>query len=153
MADQVEEAISLKEHVEVLIANLEKRLTEVQRGNELAVAKATDASERAITKATEASDRALTKATEVTDKAIIKAEEANNKRLDGLNEFRLSLADQTKEYATRAAIDAVVATFDAKLEGQRVNYETKIDALWKFVYALATTVAVIQAIIQFAPTK
>ena len=143
MSDTQTDLVPLKEHIEVLVANLEKRLVETQRANELALSKANESAERAIQKAIEASDRALTKATEATDKAIIKAEEANNKRLDGLNEFRASLADQTAKYVSQAELAALREAHAAKIEAlqKNVNFGLGVLAAVQVLIAVFLSVA------------
>lgn len=94
--------------------------------------------------------------------AIDKAEAATEKRLAGLNEFRQSLSDQTKNFATQNTVDGLIATIDAKLEtirsgyqaelrSIRETYDAKLDAQAKIIGGLAVGVAVIQAFIQFVP--
>lgn len=101
-----------------------------------------DAQDKAVTDITNARldgiDRAIKVALEANAVAILKAEQATEYRLAGLNEFRQSLNDQTKDYATKAELEALRSTHAAEIKG-----------LQKVVYAITGAIAVIQVLLQF----
>lgn len=58
-------------------------------------------------------DRRYTDRFTLSDRAIDKAEMSMNKRLDGMNEFRDALKDQSSRMATRAEVEALNATVES----------------------------------------
>lgn len=73
--------------------------------------------------------------------ATSKSEQAIDYRLQHLNEFRDSLQDQTRGYATKNELNAL-----------RDAHAAEIKALQRIVYAITGAIAVIQVLLQFVPS-
>lgn len=52
-------------------------------------------------------DKQIALALSAAEKAVTKAETATDKRFDGVNEFRQTLSDQTKSFASMERVDAI----------------------------------------------
>jgi len=63
-----------------------------------------------------AQEKSINAALTATDKALTKAETAIEKRLEGMNEFRNALSDQTKHFVTRAELEKVESNIDLRLD-------------------------------------
>lgn len=87
-------------------------------------------------------DRAIKVALDANSVAITKAESATEFRLQSLNEFRQSLNDQTKDYATKAEVESLRSTYDAKIDG-----------LSRQVYIIVGALAALQVLFQFLLPK
>ena len=81
-------------------------------------------------------DRAIKVALDANSVAISKAEQATEYRLANLNEFRQSLSDQTKDYATKTELESI---------------RTEIKGLSKQVYIITGALVALQALLQFIP--
>ena len=92
-------SISLRAHFERLLA--EKDLRDQQRFQ---------AQETGVSAALASQKEAVAAALSAADRAVLKAEAAADKRFDSVNEFRNALADQTKDFPTKAVVDG---RFDA----------------------------------------
>ncbi len=86
----------------------------------------------------EAMDKAITLQFRSNEIAISKAESAVDYRLANLNEFRQSLADQTKNFVTRAEFDSL-----------REAHESQMRALSRQVYLLVGAITAIQFLFQY----
>ena len=73
--------------------------------------------------------------------ATSKSEQAIDYRLQHLNDFRNSLQDQTRGYATKAELEALREMHTAEIKG-----------LQKIVYALTGGLVILQALLQFIPS-
>jgi hypothetical protein len=62
-------------------------------------------------------DKQIGLALSAAEKAVTKAETATEKRFDSVNEFRQTLTDQTKTFASTERVDGVTQRLD-KLEGR-----------------------------------
>lgn len=82
-----QEPITLKEHLETLLAEKDKR--DEQRFA--------------------AQGEAVTAALLAQEKAVVKAETANEKRFESVNEFRKTLSDQTSSFPSRVELQALAA--------------------------------------------
>lgn len=96
--------------------------------------------------------------------ALLKAESATEYRLEGMNEFRKTVEDQSNKQATKTELDSLRETFyaeikavrdayDAKIEGIRIAADNENKTMWKVIYGLAAAVAVIEAILKISPIK
>jgi hypothetical protein len=103
-----------------------------------------DAQNKAIVDVTNARldgiDRAIKVALDANATAISKAEQATEYRLANLNEFRQSLSDQTKDYATKAEFEAL-----------RSGHDVEIKGLSKQIYIITGALAAVQVLLQFLP--
>lgn len=86
-----------------------------------------DAAERRSDDRFEAMKAMVQAAFEESQKAISKAETATEKRFEGVNEFRLQLADQAARFVTRETLDALVS----KLQGEIDRNRRDLDELAK----------------------
>lgn len=109
------EAAAGKEYLESQIAGLREAL----------VAQIV-AQKEAIGAALTAAKEALTAAQASSEKAILKAEEANEKRFASVNEFRSTLSDQQKTFATKAECEFRFLTIDKKFDDLS-NWSRSID--------------------------
>lgn len=96
--------------------------------------------EKLVNTRLEANALAVTAALRSNQMAIDKAEATVNERLQLMNEFRAAMKDQAAQYVTQSM-----------LEARDARYEAENKTMWKFIYGLATAIAVIQAILQFTP--
>jgi hypothetical protein len=62
-------------------------------------------------------DKQISLALTAAEKAVTKAETATEKRFDSVNEFRQTLTDQTKTFASSERVDGLTQRLD-KLEGR-----------------------------------
>ncbi len=60
---------------------------------------------------------AINAALQAAEKAVTKAENATEKRFDSVNEFRQTLTDQTKTFASLERVDALLQRLD-RIEGR-----------------------------------
>lgn len=97
---------TLREHVDVRLADMDQRYAERFESQ----TKALDAAFLAQQAAVQA---ALLSA----EKAVGKAEVAAEKRFDNVNEFRATLADQAAQLMSRAEATALLAAVEAKIAG------------------------------------
>lgn len=74
------------------------------------------------------------------EKAVQVALEANNKRLDSMNEFRATLADQATQLITRSEAVTAIQTANNHAEGQIVLIKDKLEELSKPNYVLASSI-------------
>jgi len=90
-ADDRHEFVTLRDHLERIIAEQDRRISQALAANRLAV------------------DAALTAAKEAVDKA----EKAQERRLDLLNEFRGQAADEARKYAQRNVIEPQLSKLES----------------------------------------
>ncbi len=62
-------------------------------------------------------DKQIALALSAAEKAVTKAEAANEKRFDSVNEFRQTLSDQNKTFASTERVDGITQRLD-KIEGR-----------------------------------
>ncbi len=86
----------------------------------------------------DAMDKAIALQFRSNEIAIAKAESAVDYRLAGLNEFRQSLADQSKAFVTRNELEAL-----------RDAHDAQIRALSRQVYLLVGAIAAVQFLFQY----
>lgn len=86
----------------------------------------------------DAMDRAIVLQFRASEIAVAKSDEAITFRLNSLNEFRQTLSDQNKNYATRIEVNALLSAYD-----------TEIKALARQVYLLVGVIVVVQMLFQY----
>jgi hypothetical protein len=97
----------------------------------------------------EKSDAALA----ASDKAILKAEAAAEKRFESVNEFRLTLSDQTKTFITKVEFESLRETNGArivdlssrldKIEGKSIG----LNAGWIYLLGFSSLIGIVASII------
>lgn len=70
-------------------------------------------------------EKAVGLALNTSDKAVAKAETAIEKRLDGVNEFRATLADQQRLLMPRAEVEVIVNSLNERIS----TLKERLDAL------------------------
>lgn len=112
----IRRGVSLKEHLEALLAEKDKR--DQQRFA---------AQGEALTAALLSQEQAVQTAMIAAEKAVTKAETANEKRFESVNEFRQTLSDQTASFPSRVELHALaqrvtdLATRMDKSEGAKTG--------------------------------
>ena len=130
--------VSLKEHLEALLVEKDKR--DQQRF---------DAQGQALTAALLAAEKAVQTALVAAEKAVTKAETANEKRFESVNEFRKTLSDQAASFPSRVELQALaervsdLATRMDKTEGR----STGLNAGWGYVVAAAGIIVAVLAVL------
>jgi len=110
MSGETEAAVSgwtvdtLKDHVETVLAELDRRYQQRYEAQQEGVAAALAAQEKAVNAALIAADR-----------AVIKAELAAEKRFESVNEFRATLSDQAANLMPRLEAESRIQTVADKL--------------------------------------
>jgi hypothetical protein len=134
----IRRGVSLREHLEALLAEKDKR--DQQRFA---------AQGEALTAALLSQEKAVQTAMIAAEKAVTKAETANEKRFESVNEFRQTLSDQTASFPSRVELQALaqrvtdLATRMDKTEGRSTGAGTIYGWL---LAAAAVTVAVISLV-------
>jgi len=77
----------------------------------------------------EANDRVYIAKFDAIDKATISALASMDKRLDGMNEFRNSLADQSRLFIPRKEVDVVITGLENKINSLEVGIVDRLKAL------------------------
>jgi small-conductance mechanosensitive channel len=118
--------VSLKEYVEKLIDERDKRLLSViderdrqyadaRRANETAVQAALVAQEKATSTALAAQEKATAAAFSSSEKAIDKADAAYESRFESVNEFRAQLGDQQRTFMPRAEVELLMTSINGRM--------------------------------------
>jgi len=118
--------VSLKEYVEKLIEERDKRLLSViderdrqyadaRRANETAVQAALVAQEKATSTALAAQEKATAAAFSSSEKAIDKADAAYESRFESVNEFRAQLGDQQRTFMPRAEVELLINAMNGRM--------------------------------------
>jgi cell division protein ZapA (FtsZ GTPase activity inhibitor) len=77
------------------------------------------------------------------DKAVAVAQAANEKRLDNVNEFRQTLADQTKSFVTQDKFEGLAHQVDLMVGQQLGDREKTTDTRAQVTIAISVLVAII----------
>jgi hypothetical protein len=131
-------AVGLREHIEILLGQMDLRYQ--QRF---------DAQGQALTAALLAAEKAVQTALIAAEKAVTKAENANEKRFESVNEFRKTLADQTASFPNRIELQALadrvsdLATRMDKTEGK----STGLSAGWGYLVGVVALAGAIIGVI------
>lgn len=117
--------VALREHLEALIGELDKRFTAGLLAQDKAVQIAMIASE----------------------KAVVKAEIAAEKRFEAVNEFRGQLADQAATFMPRAEAEQRMASLAEKLDDMKGSSRAGAAALWGYLLGSASLIGLIVTLI------
>jgi hypothetical protein len=104
---------SLREHYDVLLAQLDRRYE--QRF---------EAQEKAVDAALASAEKAVSAALAAQEKAVDKAERADEKRFESVNEFRAQLSDQAGSFLPRAEADVRFTSINEKIAGNTARFLT-----------------------------
>lgn len=119
--------VSLKEYLERLIDERDKRLMSViderdrqyadaRRANETAVQAALVAQEKATSTALAGQEKATAAAFASSEKAIDKADAAYESRFESVNEFRSQLGDQQRTFMPRAEVELLINAMNGRMQ-------------------------------------
>jgi len=72
--------------------------------------------------------------TELNKLALEKAESEMNYRLEGMNEFRAQLTDQTATFVKKENIDILIKSIDEKVDSNFTSTDKKINGTNKILY-------------------
>jgi hypothetical protein len=141
-ADEEWSVGTLKEHLERLIEEQDKRNEQRFQGQK-----------QAIDTAMTASNQAINAAMVAAEKAVTKAEMATEKRFDAVNEFRAVLTDQTATFITRheyaaqhEALEEKVSTIEGRLNTSTGGKENS-GKLWAAIAVVVGLVLTAGAIV------
>lgn len=118
------EPISLREHLTVLLAEMDRRF-------EAAIA---------------AQDKAVQIAMVASEKAVVKAEIAAEKRFESVNEFRGQLADQAATFMPRAEAEQRLSALAEKIDDLKGSSKAGASALWGWIAGGAALVVAVVAL-------
>lgn len=136
--------VPLKEHLEVLVNELDKRQQQRFEAQQVAVKDALTSQEKAVAAALAAAKE-----------AVAKAETASEKRFDAVNEFRQTLTDQTNTFLPRPEYNAQHKALEDRVTDLTDRINTKdgkssgMDKTWGLILGglggIATIVGLILA--------
>lgn len=119
------DAVSLREHITALLAEMNLRF---------------DA-------AISAQDKAVQIAMVASEKAVVKAEIAAEKRFESVNEFRGQLADQASTFMPRAEAEQRLSALAEKIDDLKGSSRAGANALWGYFAAAAGLAVAIIALV------
>jgi len=131
--------ISLREYIESLFAEKDKRYE--QKFNDTKIA---------VDAALMAADKAVAAALSAQKEAVTKAEVAAEKRFESVNEFRNTLSDQQRNLMPRSEVEILIKSLNEKLEMLKIREVTEqgkstgISSSWAMIVG---GIAVVSAII------
>lgn len=123
---------SLKEHVEALMNERDRRYEQRFQAQEAAVKAAIHSADRANSK----------------------AEAAMEKRFDGVNEFRQTLSDQAGQFITRQEVETMFKPLDSKVDENKdtlkeiVGRASGLHASWGYTVGAVGIVAAVVAVLR-----
>jgi hypothetical protein len=141
-----EERISLKEHFERRISEVNQKLEDwVRLWREERARGLVEIERRAI----ELEKRLIEKA-EAQERAVDKAEKAMNERLTGMNEFRDTLRDQASKFTTRTEMDVEIDSLKKALRDLELFKSNLEGRLLIMGSVFAVVIIVLNVLIRYA---
>lgn len=126
MAEQPDaDSVSLREHITVLLAEMDRRFAA----------------------GLAAQDKAVQIAMVASEKAVVKAEVAAEKRFEAVNEFRGQLADQAATFMPRAEAEQRLAALAEKVDDVKGSSKAGALALWGYLVGGVGVVAAVVALL------
>lgn len=138
------EDVSLREHLETLVAELDKRHQQRFAAQQVALKDALLSQEKAVSAALAAAKE-----------AVVKAEIASEKRFDAVNEFRQTLSDQTATFIPRAEAMIKFDGLDKAIDELKTSRDTSVgkiegsDKSWGVIITIITVGLAILAFMGF----
>jgi hypothetical protein len=150
--------VSIREHIEVLIAandlRYKERFESQQKAAEIAFnAQATAmqtaflASKSAVDQAMASAEKAVAAALAAADRAVTKSEDAANARFASINEFRGTLSDQQRTLMPRAEAELLFKTLSDKIELLTVEQKRMEGSKNGVILTISIIVALISSIV------
>jgi hypothetical protein len=120
-----EPTVTLREHIEAILAEMDRRFAA----------------------AILAQDKAVQIAMIASEKAVVKAEIAAEKRFESVNEFRGQLTDQAATFMPRAEAEQRLAALADKIEDLKGSSSAGAQKLWGYLIAAAAVIVAIIAVV------
>jgi hypothetical protein len=131
------EPLDLREYVERLLTEMDRRYQERFEAQTKALDAAFLAQQVAMQAALAAAEKAVSTAMQAAEKAVNKAETAAERRFESVNEFRQQLADQAASFMPRSEAEqrlaAITENYQQLIESQKIAIDAALTAADKAV--------------------